>query len=170
MKRALTLALILWGLPAFAGPKHFARSIGHELKATFYTDVKAHPFAWGLNLGLQFGIAFADTATTCIGVGNGSFVEVGPAHYFVGRYPKCRKSALFTGGVMAVHSVSEHWLMNAFTDSCYREAAKPDSRWWKTAAHTHNPESCRWAVPVADTIGLAAYEIPVIRNNVELLK
>jgi hypothetical protein len=164
----LSLFLALSGQVAEAGPLRLVRPLVRQAKKTFYTDVKAHPFAWGVNLGLQFGIVLADATTTCLDTGHG--IEAGPAHYFIGRHPNCKKAFLFMLPTTAAHVMAEDWLMNAFTDSCYREAAKPDSRWWKTPAHTHNPESCRWAVPVADTIAIGAYEIPAIKGNIDLLK
>ncbi len=140
-------------------------AIGHELKMTF-VDMKRHPYAWGLNAGLQIGIAFSDTASSCKGYAEG-MVEIGSAGHFIGRYPNCRKAVLLTATAMTIHLTAEHALSNWFAESCQREAANPDSRWWKTPARTHDPESCRWAVPTADTLALAAYEIPVIKGNID---
>jgi hypothetical protein len=145
-----------------------ALGIGHEVRMTF-VDIKRHPYAWGLNAGLQMGIAFADTGSSCAIAQERLGGEYGPAHYFIGHHPNCRKLVLLTATSMTIHLTAEHWLMEAFTESCYREAANPDSRWWKTPAHTHNPESCRWAVPVADTLALGSYEIPVIAGNIRWL-
>ena len=157
--------LLLLASPCYAGPKKLVQSIGHEVKMTF-VDMHRHPYAWGLWAGLQTGIAFSDTASSCMAPG----VEVGGAHYFVGRHPACHKFVLLTSGMMFTHLVAEHALSNLWLQSCQRDAAKADGRWNRIDAHTHNPESCRWTVPVADTIGLAAWEIPGIKSNIDELE
>lgn len=166
MKKFLTALVLTLSLAggAFAGPKRLAKDLGAQLKRTFYSDVKAHPVAWGLNAGLQLGIAFTDTATSCANMGP-TVYEVGPAHYLVGRSPNCRKLVTLTASAMAVHLTAENWLANEFKNSCDREAANPDSRWWKTPSHTKSTAGCYWGVPLADTIALGAYEIPVAIGN-----
>src|SRR5712664_3744107 len=116
MKRLILLSLLLTlsGQAAQAGPKRILKALGQQVKQTFYTDIKQHPVAWGLNLGLQLGINMADATTTCLDTNVG--VEAGPARLFIGRYPNCKKTFLFMIAGASVHAVAEDWLMNAFTD------------------------------------------------------
>jgi hypothetical protein len=165
MRTLLALALLLCTASlAEAGPRKLAHSFGSQVKRTFYSDVKAHPVAWGLNLALQWGIAYADTASTCR-FRSAGLPEVGPAHYFVGHYPSCAQSVAFTGLVMFAHSNAENWLTNKFSESCRTQAESHDPRWDLIPAHTYDWRDCYKWVPIADTIALEAYEIPVIRAN-----
>lgn len=165
---ALISILLLTSISTYAGPKTIVKSIGHEMKMSA-VDIKRHPFAWGIPVALQLGIAFADTSTSCIAFGQG-YNEVGGARLLIGRHPSCRQAVLLTSILMTTHITAEHSLSNLWTDSCYREAAKPGGTWWKVDAHSHNPESCRWNIPYLDTVALSAIEIPNIHNSINLLE
>jgi hypothetical protein len=154
-----------------SGARHrlFARmviGIGSNAKRTFYTDVKKHPLAWGVPLALQVAIAFSDTGSSCANIGNGGD-ETGPAHIFVGRHPNCRKLVMLTSTVLFVHANSENWLATNFKAKCDREHADPGSLYNRIDARTHGTSACYWGLPWADTLVLGAYEVPVIRSNIE---
>jgi hypothetical protein len=165
MRTLLALALLCSASLAEAGPKKLAHSFGSQVKRTFYTDVKQHPISWGLNLALQWGIALSDTASSCY---EQPEYETGPARYFIGHNANCRKLVTLSVSSMFLHSISENWLANSFKRSCDRDAANPDSRWWKVDSRTKSTAACYWAPPLVDTLALGAYEIPVIRSNTKL--
>lgn len=144
-----------------------AIGIGHEMKGTV-TDIKRHPYAWGLNLGIQIGAMFADTATSCM-LPSPEYAEVGTARFFVGRYPNCRKFVALNIGQILVGMPAEHWLAHKFDDSCHAQAASHDPRWDNTPAHTHDP-NCFWAVPVGFSIASFATSYGPIKGNVNLLE
>jgi len=167
MIKRLLILFVLLTQTASAGPRQLARSIGSQFKRTFYTDVKAHPIVWGIPLALQFAIAFSDTGSSC--VKPDSYTEVGYSKHFVGSYPKCHKYIVWTAASMAAHATAENWLANSLKDSCDREAANPNSQWWRTPSHTKSTTACYWSVPLADTVVTSTYEIPIIKHNIDIL-
>lgn len=149
-------------------PANLAIGVGSEIKRTFYTDFKEHPFAHGLSMGLRMGAAFADTAVSCRGYARG-FEEAGLSRYVIGSHPDCHKAILSTSIIMAIHEPAINWLSHDLKNSCDKEAADPNSRWWKTSSHTKSTAACYWGLQWADTIAIVSIETPVIKSNIDLL-
>src|SRR6266403_1353807 len=163
---AKILALfLLFGLgqTAYAGPLRLLRSIRHEVKLTF-SDMR-HDKLWAVYVVGTIALNAADTSTTCIGVSNGSFSESNP---ILGKHPSCGKLIAIEAPVTLAHLVGAHKLSGMLTDYCRREAADPDSRWWKTGSYTHNPESCKVAMPIAG-MTVWPFHAAVIKSNIDLL-
>src|ERR1700690_3579355 len=136
---------------------------GHQLKQSFWVEPRKHPYAWGLNMAAQIGMAFADASTSCMLTGS-SYEEVGTARFFVGSHPNCRKLVLFEIVDSAISLPAEDWLAHKFTDSCH------GAKWDSIPAHTHDQQSCYFAVPTAVSIAKFAFEYPAIKQNVLLIE
>src|SRR6202795_1129169 len=123
------LALLLLASPCYGQAHHspFRRVVGDPLVRTFYTDFKEHPVSHGVTMALRFGVAFADTGSSCALRMNGqNYREVGYAHFFIGPSPNCRKLVTLSLVAETVHVTSVNYLAHAFKNSCDREAANPD--------------------------------------------
>lgn len=140
--------------------KLFFRSIGHS-----FTDGCKTRF-WKECLPRYVSLAwnFADMGSTIKGRSLG-MPEVGPAKYFVGRYPST--AALIS--LTTVVSVSEVWGVH-FLDNEFGKSCETDKRWDSIDAHTHDRKSCYGWLTLADSIAKSAKEQAILRNNVNWIR
>lgn len=150
-------------------PKQFFKAYGHQLKLSF-TDVRRHPFAWGIYFGGTLAANYMDTASTCYGLGHGTLVESNP---LFGHRPSCSTLVLSTSALtFGVQLPAVHTLSDAWTTHCYNEAADPGSKWNQLAAKGYgskNPESCRWNVPAA-AMSEWPWHAVIIHDNLQLIE
>ena len=139
-------------------PARLLSKAGHQLKQTFYTDPKQHPFV-ALAMGVQFGLTFTDLAGSCVSSRNG-YSEVGPSRFFVGSHPNCKKFFTFGAIGFTLLQVSENYAAHGFQDLCTRDANNPNSKWYKVDAHTYKPKGCFSSFYAGVTLGYAGMELP----------
>jgi hypothetical protein len=165
MIQRLLILFLLLTQTASAGPRQLARSVAHEVKMSF-VDIKRHPFAWGLQAATLAAVNFADVGSTC------KFRTLGirERNPILGPTPGCPQVVTYAVFATVAHLAILHAASDMLVDSCYRQAADPNSRWNSTPAHTHDPESCRFAIPTA----VALTEVPIhwyiIRNNIHEIR
>jgi len=142
------------------------RGTGYHIKTSFM-EVKQHPGSWGFYVIGTILINAADAATTIKGRNDG-LVEGAPGRFLTGKYPDAHKVILSASLGTIAQLASVHKMRDLVLESCRRDAADPNSKWNKIDAASHDPESCRWNVPIGASMEWA-YHIAIIKGNINLM-
>ncbi len=147
----------------------FSRAVrytGQQIKETF-TDVRHDP-VWAAAVIGTFVLEGIAEGQTVYGRANG-FQESNAFYY--GHNPSAAKVIGLGTGFTIANLTALHSIRTLFTDSCRREATKPNSRWnsGKIDAASYNPETCKYGGDMLPIIEWAP-RIEDIQGNFRVLR